>query len=289
MGLGLRRRFEAAAGFPPLKRLLTAAHFACADRSSGSGRHPLDVAYGVRTQGAMPLYLNRTGSAADQDMIPYAGCVPSVLRRVLDTLPGLRHASFLDLGCGKGRALVIASEYPFAALFGVELNAALVTVARRNLDRVRLRHPDRPPVEVRCGDASRSHLPEGDLVVFLYHPFGERLVQTLCDHLLATATGAVHLVYETRCMARCSIAVRASSAGPPPCSTTAKRSWGTASTPSKAWSCGALRARRRLPRSWTPSAPSGSPSRAFAPSWSDAGASAHPRIGRSAFRPLRPR
>ncbi len=196
MGLGLRRRFEAAAGFPPLKRLLTAAHFACADRSSGSGRHPLDVAYGVRTQGAMPLYLNRTGSAADQDMIPYAGCVPSVLRRVLDTLPGLRHASFLDLGCGKGRALVIASEYPFAALFGVELNAALVTVARRNLDRVRLRHPDRPPVEVRCGDASRSHLPEGDLVVFLYHPFGERLVQTLCDHLLAIATGAVHLVYE---------------------------------------------------------------------------------------------
>ena len=196
MGLGLRRRFEAAARFPPLRSLLTAAHFAYCDRAAGRARHPLDVAYGVRTQGAMPLYLNRTGSAADRDMIPYAGCVPSVLRRVLDTLTGLQAASFLDLGCGKGRALVIASERPFRTLLGVELNAGLVAVARRNLGRVRRRHPERPSFEVRQGDASRPDLPDGDLVVFLYHPFGERLVQTLCEHLAAAASGQVHVIYE---------------------------------------------------------------------------------------------
>ena len=195
LGLGLRGKLERAARFPPLRRLLTRAQLSYADRA-GARRHPLDRAYGIHTQAPLPLYLNHTGTAADVHMVPYAGCVPSVLRQVLDGVPGLDGATFLDIGCGKGRALVVASERPFARIIGMELNLDLVRVARRNAARLRLRHRDRTAIEVRHADASRPDVPPGDLVVFMYHPFGEPLVWTLGAHLAGRADGDIHLIYE---------------------------------------------------------------------------------------------
>src|SRR5262245_36170867 len=40
---------------------------------------------------------------------------------------------FLDIGCGKGRPLVIASEYGFKELVGVDYSAKLCRVAQENL------------------------------------------------------------------------------------------------------------------------------------------------------------
>lgn len=198
MGLGLRRRLETASGASPaLRRLLTLAHFLRTDVLSRGLRHPLDRRYGVRTQAPLPLHLSQTGSSADAHMIPYAGCVPSVLRRALEALaPDFAAAGFIDLGCGKGRALVVASEYPFHGVLGVELNPDLVRAARANARRIARRHPARTPIDVREGDASRPALPDGDAVVFLYHPFGAPLVRRLCDHLAEHRSGRLLVVYE---------------------------------------------------------------------------------------------
>ncbi len=61
----------------------------------------------------------------------YIGSQPSIMRRALSALGPVERYDFLDLGCGKGRALIVAAEFPFRAITGVELSPALAAIARR--------------------------------------------------------------------------------------------------------------------------------------------------------------
>ena len=192
MAFGLRGRL---ASHPLFRRLFVEA-LLLKTRMSPRRTHPLDRLYHIETQAHVPAYLSRAGSTADRHVIPYAGCVPSALRAVLTTLPPPERFSFVDLGCGKGRALIVASERPFRRIVGVELLPALVAAARRNAARVLGAHPGRPEITVQQGDASRPHWPDGPLVVFLYHPFGEPLIDALRTNLKAHATQETFVVYE---------------------------------------------------------------------------------------------
>lgn len=44
---------------------------------------------------------------------------------------------FLDVGCGKGRALIVAGYYPFRRIIGIDLSTELDSVAQENLHRLR--------------------------------------------------------------------------------------------------------------------------------------------------------
>ncbi|MDB5700789.1 MAG: hypothetical protein JWL66_988 [Sphingomonadales bacterium] len=199
MGFGLRRRLETAtARHPLLRRALTIGYIIQSNVSAAKRPHPLDRRYGVSTQAHVPLYLSKTGTSADNHIIPYAGCVPTIVSNVLDDLPDLGTSSFVDLGCGKGRALIVASERPFRRIVGIELNPELATFARRNARRVARDYPQRTAIEILIGDASIPLLPDGDVIVFMYHPFDATLVETLSVHLAAAqATGrAISVIYE---------------------------------------------------------------------------------------------
>lgn len=80
-------------------------------------------------------------------------------------------ATFVDLGAGMGRVVVLAARRPFRAVIGVEVSPALVEIARENL--ASLRDPKRVARDVKIvrADAARYAFPAGDLVVFLYNPF----------------------------------------------------------------------------------------------------------------------
>ena len=164
-------------------------------------RHPIDAIYGIETsQKVFRAFLNTGQKEADEANNGYAGSQPSVVRRALQALPAVDGATFIDLGCGKGRVLAIATEFPFAAIRGIELSPPLARKAARNARRVAARFPDRTSIEVICGDATHPALPaNGDVILFLYNSFRGPLVATLIDHLkaavLARATGAVYVVY----------------------------------------------------------------------------------------------
>jgi SAM-dependent methyltransferase len=116
------------------------------------------------------------------------GTIPSVLRSILAKIPDASAWSFIDIGCGKGRALAVASELPFRKIVGIELSPDLCRIAVRNAEQVRVRHPDRTPIEIVEGDATEPVLPDGPVVVLLYHSFlFEELVAKLAAHLAKNA------------------------------------------------------------------------------------------------------
>lgn len=79
--------------------------------------------------------------------------------------------TFVDLGSGKGRALLLASEYGFRCVIGVELSESLHEAAVANVEHY-LAKTGRPNVfDVRLADAADFRLPDGPVVLFFFNPF----------------------------------------------------------------------------------------------------------------------
>lgn len=88
------------------------------------------------------------------------------LRDIFAALPfDPKHYTFCDLGCGKGRVLLLAAELPFAHIVGVEVEQGLFRTALQNVGTGSSR------VEIFWMDASRFPLPAGPLALFLFNPF----------------------------------------------------------------------------------------------------------------------
>ena len=182
---------------PILRRHLTRAVLTC-ECFLARRCHPIDRELGIFTQAYLPAFLCKPGSRIDRNLETYAGCVPSALRMVLNLFSDeeVKNTSFLDLGCGLGRALAVASERPFARLLGIELTPELVEAARHNARHIRRRFPSRTSIEVQEGDASQPPLPAGNVFIFMYNPFDEVLTAKLIEHIMLTARGDVTIISE---------------------------------------------------------------------------------------------
>lgn len=80
---------------------------------------------------------------------------------------------FIDLGSGKGRTLLMASDYPFRRIVGVELLPALNEIALDNLSRYKNASQKCFALESICADATEFPLPAEPTVLFLFNPFPE--------------------------------------------------------------------------------------------------------------------
>ena len=152
--------------------------------------HPFDERYGTDTGGLIGGGTLAVGSIHDAHIVAYAGIAPSRLRAGLERwlsllLPGetMQASSFVDLGCGKGRALLLASEYPFREVVGVELNPGLAAIAEANLQGWRRWGQGVVTRGVTCGDATEFRYPAGALLVFIYNAFGGPVIRAVLDAL----------------------------------------------------------------------------------------------------------
>jgi SAM-dependent methyltransferase len=118
--------------------------------------------------------------------------------RLLDASPlSPERSTFVDVGSGMGRVVLLASRRPFRQIVGVEISPALHQIARENRQRF-------SAAEVRCrdvrlvrADAASFAFPRGDLVVYLYNPFRAEVFEPLLDALLAVPKREVALLYHT--------------------------------------------------------------------------------------------
>jgi SAM-dependent methyltransferase len=168
--------------------------------------HPFDLKYGTDTGGY--LSPREIGGAGIHDGMNngYSAVAPSVFReacrRWRETLPltaaRVEAYSFVDVGAGKGRALLLAAELPFRKVIGVELNDELARTARKNIARwERLAHP-RVKIRVLHGDATEFRWPRTPLLVYLNNPFDCALVEELASQLESAAPsgpGLIDVIY----------------------------------------------------------------------------------------------
>ncbi len=91
---------------------------------------------------------------------------------------------FVDYGSGKGLILMLASEYPFKKIIGVELSPKLDAIARANLGKYTSPTQKCRNIELLCQDATRYELPPEPAILFLFEPFTElRLFSALLANI----------------------------------------------------------------------------------------------------------
>lgn len=151
-----------------------------------------DRRLGVHTFG----FLGQVGEPSARNW--QAHYVPVRYKRLLEAL---RHVGvgqgdvFVDLGCGLGRSVFVASWLGAKRALGVEIDPGLVEQARRNLAGSSLAGRD---IEFICQPA-QEFVPAGVTVLFMFHPFGagtmEQVVQQF-DAELDRHPRHLRVVYE---------------------------------------------------------------------------------------------
>jgi len=153
--------------------------------------HPFDQMHGVDTSGLVPARHLVTGHANDEHVTAYYGVAPSILRSLIaewrETIPPhpISSYTFIDIGAGKGRGLLVASEFRFRKVIGIELNPELAVIARQNVVHWNSTHAADPtsapvaPIEVLEQDALDFDFPATPVLLFLFHPFEAPVLRQL--------------------------------------------------------------------------------------------------------------
>jgi SAM-dependent methyltransferase len=127
---------------------------------------------------------------------PYQPCDPDLFRNTVGSL-GIDYSAFtfVDVGSGKGRALLLAAEYPFRRIVGVEWMPELHRIAQENVRKFESRGEARVPIEPICMDARQFQFPPGPLVVFLFNPLPEAGLKTVAANLANSLNRGRRLAY----------------------------------------------------------------------------------------------
>jgi SAM-dependent methyltransferase len=102
-------------------------------------------------------------------------------QRLMRHLAAGPNDAFLDLGCGRGRVISVAAQYPLSRVIGVEIDGKACAVAERNARTLR-RFAVRP--EVVRADAATYVVPDDITIAFLYNSFGGEVLRSALSRLL---------------------------------------------------------------------------------------------------------
>jgi hypothetical protein len=139
---------------------------------------------------------------------PYQPTEPALFHEMMDALQrqmqtdltqvDLHDFVFIDLGSGKGRTLLMASDYPFRRIVGVELLPALHQIALENLRQYRGEAQKCFALEAICADACAFVFRAEPAVLYLFNPFPEAGLRRALANLeesLRAHPRAVYVLY----------------------------------------------------------------------------------------------
>jgi hypothetical protein len=119
---------------------------------------------------------------------PYQPTEPGLFHEMMaalqeDASANLGEFTFVDLGSGKGRTLLLASDYPFRRILGIELLPNLDAIAKQNIAAYKSEAQRCFDLESICADATAFQYPDGPLLIYLFNPFPESGLRRALENL----------------------------------------------------------------------------------------------------------
>ena len=95
-------------------------------------------------------------------------------------------STFMDVGCGKGKVLLLAAsseQHRFKRVVGLEFSRALCERARKNIEIFGQKRNLLAPIQIVEGDASQYEFVGDENVIFLYNPFNGTILARFLERL----------------------------------------------------------------------------------------------------------
>jgi hypothetical protein len=147
-------------------------------------RYHVDTSGAVHRDRLLPEVVGTHGAEGhDFESVPVR-----TIKRALNLLPqDVSAFTFIDIGCGKGRPMLLALSKNFRRVIGVEHSPHLTEVARRNIET--WRGPRRcSNVEAVCADALTFELPPDPCILYFACPFADHAMVPL---MMANVSGSL--------------------------------------------------------------------------------------------------
>lgn len=131
--------------------------------------------------------------------VRYQPSPPALIRDILSRLAiRFNDFTFVDFGAGKGRPLLIASEFPFARIIGIEFSPELVKAAQENIKAFHSPLQQAKHIDVVLADVVNYVIPDVPLVCYFYNPFQRRIIEQVASMISVSSKKYhrdIYLVY----------------------------------------------------------------------------------------------
>jgi len=146
-----------------------------------------DRKYRIRTSGFISLASTSFAPSRLPDTTRFGLVNGWALPQMLKELALSWDLSFVDLGCGLGRACILAAEYGFTKVTGVDLSPELCIAARENVAHCRLPSTQTSSITILQMDALEYCDRATDDVFFMFRPFSGEFMGLILTKLIGRA------------------------------------------------------------------------------------------------------
>ena len=165
-------------------------YFFCRERLLPSRRHAryldrtFDAKFGVDTGGLIELDELEINSSNKEFGERYQAIPPTTFGEIISGLQiNYEDFLFIDFGSGKGRALLLASDFPFKKIIGVEFALRLHETAQQNIRKYNSPTQKCRDLESVCMDAATFSIPREKAVFYFFNPFGAGVMDTVLGNI----------------------------------------------------------------------------------------------------------
>ena len=141
--------------------------------------------YEIQTTGSDELKKTKAAGVDISHATVYMPANYLLLEEIFKTLPkeGLSH--FLDIGCGKGRALCVAAHHGFEKVTGIDFSQEFCSNAELNLQHTQIKFPSLQ-YSIINKDALLLAIPKDADCIFFFNPFDQFVMNHVAKKILAS-------------------------------------------------------------------------------------------------------
>jgi SAM-dependent methyltransferase len=143
-----------------------------------------DWRYGTDTVGATPLSELALEGELLRGASPYEPTRLRPFRQVMRLLKPSRNSVLLDFGCGKGRVLLVAAQFGFKRIEGVEFAKQLCKIAENNVAAYKARTCSQTEFRIVESDAANYEIQDDVDYFYFFNPFGEEVMRSTMRNIV---------------------------------------------------------------------------------------------------------
>jgi predicted RNA methylase len=154
-----------------------------------------DLRYGTETVNVVELEGLKIESENKEHGVQYQPVTAYIFNQLFSQLNiDFENSTLVDFGCGKGRALILASHYGFKRIIGVEFSTELAEICKENLVKFRAKSNPKSEFDVLCMDVAHYDIPPEANVLLFCNPFGEVVIKKVIDNIVESLKGSPRTV-----------------------------------------------------------------------------------------------
>ena len=124
----------------------------------------------------------------------YAPSYYSPLKKIFSLIPNKSELNFVDIGCGKGKVLLIASLFGFKKISGIDIDNKLLKISKKNISIFQKITKKKIKINLAKIDARQYNI-ENDNVFYFFNPFSHVVLNVILRAIKTNGKKETYIIY----------------------------------------------------------------------------------------------